>query len=175
MDNRAIILANSIWFLEHNKDDVLTDFQWINDNLLNSGKLTAEDLSTAAFEQLFDLRKLVIDVLETDDFSNYIESINEYMAKASFKHKVIFKNDQLIRYHVSGNTLQDQLLSKVASDLVKLYINTQTIVKRCMNDECQFFYVDNSKNKSKKFCSNRCSNLIKVRRHRQNKSQQDRI
>jgi len=175
MDNRAIILANSKWFLEHNKEDVLDDFQWINDNLLNSNKLTAEDLSPALLEQLLDLRKLVIQVLETNKLYNHIDSINEYMSKASYKHNVVFKNDQLIRYHVSSDNLPEQLLSKIASDLVKLFINDQTVVKRCMNDECQLLYIDNSKNKSKKFCSNRCSNLIKVRRHRQNKSQQDQI
>ena len=50
-----------------------------------------------------------------------------------------------------------------------LFENDRTRIKICEDPGCVCYFFDESKNKSKRHCTNNCSNRMKVRRHRKKK------
>jgi len=154
--NRALILANYC-------KKITSDW------LIKTYNLTDElSWSVGELYEFNILRELIIDTLENNNIMQNIEKVNYYLSTASFKHNIMVSNNKIIHYHTSDDSINEQLMSKIASDLIKLFNNsTSKGIKRCLNPECKMYFVDNSKNNSKKYCSSRCNNLIKVRRFRE--------
>ena len=153
MYNRAVMFANfkEETILEETKQFIRSKNEY--------------DLSPS-LNVLMDLRHLIIEIFECGFDDDAMSYINDYLSSASFYHQVKLVDNELVLYHVSENTQDKQIISKITSDLVKI-LKQEMTVKRCENKACQAFFIDTSKNKSKKFCASKCSNLIKVRRYRE--------
>ncbi len=158
LKNRALILVNY---------EKAINYEWLTEmyNLKN------ESVSSfTRLQEIEKLRTLAIDILENENLLQNIDEVNYFLSSASFKHNIIVDNNRITQFHVSDDNEIDQLISKITSDLIKLFSSsTNNAIKRCLNPQCQMYFVDNSKNNSKKFCCSRCSNLIKVRRFREKK------
>jgi predicted RNA-binding Zn ribbon-like protein len=62
------------------------------------------------------------------------------------------------------------ILSELAYQwFLLLFENDRTRIKICEDPDCVCYFYDESKNKSKRHCTNNCSNRMKVRRHRKKK------
>ncbi|MCH4888890.1 CGNR zinc finger domain-containing protein [Acidaminobacter sp. JC074] len=153
MDNRAILFANfkEETILEQTKQLIKSNSEF--------------DLSPS-LNVLLELRYLIIEIFDSGLDEDALTYMNDYLSSASYYHQVKLIDNQLVLYHVSEDDEDKQIISKIASDLIKIY-KQDMHVKRCENQECQAYFIDTSKNKSKKFCSSKCSNLIKVRRYRE--------
>jgi len=163
----SITLANSIWFINHGHADVIYDLKWINDNLASSLGIQLDQISESFFIQLESLRNMIINILNEKNILKHLEQLNQTMALANYHNRVYTKDGEPIVEQISFSENKNQLLSAIAMDIVQLYMTDKlTHIKICSNNECQFFYIDYSKNNSKKYCSSKCSTLIKVRRHR---------
>lgn len=167
MAQLSITLANSIWYINNGNADVIYDLNWINDNLASSLGIQLAQISESFFIQLETLRNMIINILNEKNLSKHIEQLNQTMAQANYHNHVCTKDGETLIEQISFSDNKNQLLSAIAMDIVQLYITDKLAnIKICSNDECQFFYIDYSKNNSKKYCSSKCSTLIKVRRHR---------
>jgi len=169
MEGISLILANSIWHKEHTDKEALKDVHWVTKHLIGDLEISLPKISKDFFEDLCSLRSLVITVLKDRDINKYGDDLNRFLSQVEYTPQIIMTKDQPLLKMVSYSEPESQLLASIAMDLIELFTKNNILkVKRCANEECQFFYIDYSKNKSKKYCSSRCSNLIKVRRHRAN-------
>ncbi len=169
MEGISLKLANSIWHKEHTDKEVLEDMHWVTKHLLTDLDISIPKMSKDFIKDLCSLRSLAIAALQDKDIKKYRENLNRFLSQVHYTPQIVTENDQILLKMESYSKPESQLLATITMDLIELFTkNTILKVKRCSNEECQFFYIDYSKNRSKKFCSLRCSNLIKVRRHRAN-------
>jgi len=167
MKNKSILLANSIWFNNNTGEEILANNTWITDKLEKIGYPISKPLSSSCLKDLLTLRTIILEILSNKDISSKQTIINTYLAKATYTPMIINKDDTTLNLWKCESNEEDQLISEITQDLVTLFSeNIIEHVKTCSNDECKDYFLDNSKNKSKKFCSSKCGNLIKVRRHR---------
>lgn len=168
MQNLSIVLSNSIWHKNHRDIEVLNDLDWINLNLASSINIELHQLTKSFLNDLFLLRSICLQVLEVQQIEDYLEKINVFLSHAKYTSKVSIIDGNVQIINTLEATSERQLLIAIATDLVKLFENGEiTRVRTCANCECQFYFIDHSKNKSKIYCSKRCGNLIKVRRYRE--------
>lgn len=165
--NLTFNLANSIWYLEHKKRDVLTEVDWINTNLNAESTDAVVDISDDFVASIKHLRAIVLDVFNGETVDNEVDFLNELLKKRKTFNQIAIKNGETVMTSVSQSSVLDGILAKVASDLIDIIINSSVgRIHRCENDDCRFYYLDMSKNQSKKYCSLKCNNVAKVRRYR---------
>ncbi|MBF4695555.1 CGNR zinc finger domain-containing protein [Fusibacter ferrireducens] len=168
MNNKAIDLANSVWFKNNNQGEILYDQSWFTEHFLTEDSTLEIPLKASFIEQLLTLRTLLLEILSTGEISELQrEQLDEYLSKAIYHPKISYKDGIMSSSWFCVSDYENQLLSEIAQDLIRLFSeNKIEHVKTCSNDECQYYFIDHSKNKSKKFCSSKCNNLIKMRRYR---------
>ena len=165
--NLTFNLANSIWYLEHKNRDVLTEVDWINTNLNTESSEAVVDISDDFVAALKHLRDIVLDVFNGETVEKEVDFLNELLKKRKSFNQITIKNGETIMTSVSQSSVLDGILAKVASDLIDIIITSSVgRIHRCENDDCRFYYLDMSKNQSKKYCSLKCNNVAKVRRYR---------
>ena len=168
MDNLSITLSNSIWYKNHNNSEVLQDLTWINSNLSSAVEYSLNEITDDFLDDLFTLRSIAIQALTNRSINDHIQKLNELISQVQYTPKVFIINENIHLINTTKSSPESQVLVKIATDLVNLFeTNEIKNVSTCANQDCQFFFIDHSKNKSKKFCSTRCGNLIKVRRYRE--------
>lgn len=167
MVNAVLALANSIWFVNNGQEDKILNRNWLNDNIASIYGLQLNTLNDDFYQKLLQLRKVTIDILESRNLEPYTSQLNHYMSMAPTYHQIMMENKVLVMEERSNASMEFQLLSQLSNAIISLFsMDRITDIKHCANDECQFFFLDNSKNKSKKYCSSKCNNLMKVRRFR---------
>ncbi len=168
MDNLSIILSNSIWFNNHKGSEVLKDPIWINSNLSHALEHTFVEITNHFLENLITLRSIAIHALTNGRLNDHILKLNELISQVEYTPEICVINEHIQLVNTTESSPESQVLVKIVTDLVHLFeTNEIKNVSTCANDDCQFFFIDHSKNKSKKYCSTRCGNLIKVRRYRE--------
>lgn len=168
MDNLSITLSNSIWYKNHNNSEVLQDLNWINSNLSSLVEYSISEITNGFLDDLLTLRTICIQALTYQSIDNHIQKLNEFISQVQYTPEVCIINKNIHLINTTKSSAESQILVKIATDLVMLFeTNEIKNVSTCANPGCQFFFIDHSKNKSKKFCSPRCGNLIKVRRFRE--------
>ncbi len=168
MNNKSIDLANTIWFINNNQEEILYNESWFIKHFMIEDTSHEIELEDSFIAQLLTLRTLILEILSTGEIAApQYEQLNAYLSKAVYQPRISYTNGAIASDWVCVSDYKSQLLSEIAQDLVSLFSeNRIEHVKTCSNDECQYYFIDNSKNKSKKFCSSKCNNLIKMRRYR---------
>lgn len=152
-DNLSLTLINSIWYKDYENREILEEYTWVQENLGANYSL----------EKLIELRSIFLDILRNDMLQDYIEALNEKVTLSSYYPRL---NHDQGRYSISWQN-EESLESKIILDFFKLVASDYfSQIKICQNDQCHYFFIDYSKNHSKKFCSSRCSNYVKVKRFR---------
>lgn len=151
--NLSLTLINSIWYKDYENREILEEDTWVQENLGANYSL----------EKLIELRSIFLDILKNDMLEDYIEALNKMISKASYCPRLDYDQG---RYSISWQN-EESLESKIILDFFRLVTSDDfSQIKNCQNDQCHYFFIDYSKNHSKKFCSSRCSNYVKVKRFR---------
>lgn len=96
-----------------------------------------------------------------------LEELNIYLSDISLKYKIENNSActlQLQPENKDFNYLVFEVISSFIEVLTKYDVNR---IRKCENPSCWWIFYDQSKNKSRKWCCNTCSSLIKVRKYRE--------
>lgn len=167
---------NSQWYKTHDLYiEPLKDRNWIKELLERWNMDIDISLSDHQFEQLITLRTLLYDILVDISLSGEInnkkiEKINYYLALTPLHFEL---NKEGNTYSVTLEPIYKDLnyiLNKIARSFVEVILTYDiNRIRLCENSACRWVFYDESKNHSRKWCSNTCSSLIKVRRFREKK------
>lgn len=161
-------LANSIWFENHENRDVLSEETWVNENLKLVGTKDNIELNPEFINTLKTIRTTTLQAFDGQKLYGDIEFINSCLSKAPSYKEVQIVEGQIISKSVSNAPVQDKLVAQLISALIESIENGLIQkVRRCGVNDCQFYFLDKSKNQNKKYCSTKCNNVAKVRRFRE--------
>lgn len=177
MKNLALEFINTQYYL-NNKPFVekLREEQW---TICFSRKYNFSRSLFRDIDRLIYLRTIFHSVLknaikEQKISEDFIDELNEYLSKIQIRQKGILENNQINLIYLPKIKETDLLYHIIINSFIDLmnHINTDRL-KICQNEECSWIFYDESKNKSRKWCSNKCASLIKVRNHRNKTKKQD--
>jgi len=104
------------------------------------------------------LRRLIEDVSERD-----LRLLDGFLARGRIRRRL--RDGAIVLEPVVCDW--DWVLSEVASSFVPL-LDRRDRLKICANSECQWTFLDNSRNRSRRWCgASACGNAAKVRRFRE--------
>lgn len=126
-------------------------------------------------EQLTNLRELMEHIALSVSSNNVInktelKALNIYLEKNTLKPQLVKQKEH---FKLRTDSLKLDTWQKVMSEITYSFAKTISEgkterIRRCSNPDCKWFYYDNTRNKSKIYCTNNlCGNLMKVRRFRE--------
>ncbi|MFC0216545.1 CGNR zinc finger domain-containing protein [Paenibacillus chartarius] len=95
---------------------------------------------------------------------DYLETINDLLHDQVITMKLVYTDHGFVtERHVKIQTPTD-LLAPIARAAMDLFSrNTFSLIKKCGNPECVLYFYDNSKNSTRRWCSQKtCGNRMKV-------------
>lgn len=147
--------------------DLLDDEAWMRE-LLEHWHLEAPlPIPTAALSELKSLREQMYSIL--NGMSQNLAAVNQVLESVSTRLLLDVRQDgyhlnQI--YDASGWNLVLWQITKSFADLLCNY--DQSRIKLCDNPDCGWVFYDTSKNKSRRWCSDKtCGNVMKVRKFRE--------
>jgi predicted RNA-binding Zn ribbon-like protein len=162
--------------VEHFESYLDIEDWFIEVNLINSKNLLKDEDQKKYFKELLAFRTLL-----RSGFKQYIESqtsldnilqkANEILVKGKVHPQVSNNNGLFELRYVCTEKKNNQLLSRIAIEVIKL-ISSQEFkyLKKCDNHKCSLFFVDTSRNHSRRWCSMEiCGNRSKVNSFTQRK------
>lgn len=121
-------------------------------------------------EEVRKLRSHLFDMLERSRHgeeipSEYFDSINRFLQDQVVTTKLILKDHQFIEEKWVKVEKPLDLLRFIAEAAVDFFSNyTVKLVKKCENPDCVLRFYDNSKNSTRRWCSQKtCGNRMKVK------------
>lgn len=100
-----------------------------------------------------------------------VEKTNNILIKSQ-THPLIQKNEQSYSLEFVPKKTENLLLTKIAIELVKLLSSKEfKYLKKCDNHKCSLYFIDTSKNHSRRWCSMEiCGNRAKVSKFNKKKT-----
>ncbi len=96
-----------------------------------------------------------------------LDRLNQYLHALIYCESVQKNPDGLLVFREFENPEMCALAYAVFSSFTQLITGASLErLKKCENNDCGWFFYDESKSHTRKWCSNRCASLIKVRRFR---------
>jgi predicted RNA-binding Zn ribbon-like protein len=174
------INSDSPWYEIHrNYKDALLDEGWMRWFLEEHG-FPAELAETGLpSRQLAELRSLLSETMDTIIAGNEVpqdglDKINRYLAASPLIYEVKSEDRQLRLSLLPKKKGWNCVLSQIAASFIRMVSESDSVrFKRCENPDCRSVFYDASKNRTRKWCCNACSSLIKVRRHREKQKSSD--
>lgn len=179
MDELWIDFSNSLWHDwkgDGHKEDRLLEAEW-QAEFLNRRRLTAP--VPAAPEDLEELRKFRDQLrrfaeylsVQGDATSEMVEAVNGKLQHSAVIRRVAQEEERIrIELTPQEHTWNAVLAEVAASFAQTLADGSGSRVRICDNTNCKWVFLDDTRNRSKRFCDDKlCGNLMKVRRFRERK------
>lgn len=174
MDFLCLEFINSQWYNSHKPFyEPLKDEAWLR---AFCDKWDLPDIlrSPKAFAVLSEARSVLhaalTEIVEKKELSEEkLLSLNAYLSSVGVRNKLEAGADRFKLHLVPDSRGIDWVAFKMALSFAEL-ISEHALerLKICDNPECDWFFYDESKSKTRKWCENTCASLIKVRRFRAN-------
>lgn len=173
MELLCLAFVNSQWYQTHQLyREPLRDDQWFAE-FLNSWDLTIEEEITGEqINQLIGLRSQLLALmkkvsLEQAFSEKEIERLNMYLALSDIKPQLKYQNERFTLEFSPQIRDFNWLLTQIVTSFTQLLTGYDLRrLKICQNVECQWIFIDESKNRTRRWCDQTCGNLMKVRRFR---------
>ncbi|RPI77114.1 MAG: zf-CGNR multi-domain protein [Desulfobacteraceae bacterium] len=174
MNFMCLDFINTQWTITHPPfKDRLLDKDWL-DEFLKKYDLPAhaDPLTEQETQSLLDLRTVLSSAVDTLDSGQELSdeqlgTINRYVGLTTLYYEFKKENGKYkarLQPAVSG---WNYILHALAVSFMKVLSEYDVLrVKKCGNPACGWVLYDESKNTTRRWCSNTCSSLIKVRRFR---------
>ena len=174
MDFLCLEFINSQWYNTHKPFyEPLQDEVWVR---LFCSKWDLPDMLQfpEAFAILSEVRSVLhaslTELIEKRKLSETnLGNLNAYLASTDVHNKLEAGSDGFTLRLVPEQHDINWIIFKIAlsfAELISEYALER--LKICSNPECDWFFYDESKSKTKKWCENTCASLIKVRKFRAN-------
>ncbi|HEX8370775.1 MAG TPA: ABATE domain-containing protein [Pyrinomonadaceae bacterium] len=97
-----------------------------------------------------------------------LEKLNRELSIARRHQRLSTANKAFVFEWINGAEALDAMLWQISESAADLLINGDlTRIRRCVNDVCNWLFLDTSRNRSRQWCVMKdCGNLAKVRRFR---------
>jgi predicted RNA-binding Zn ribbon-like protein len=122
--------------------------------------------------RLIELRQLLretVEALPGKDFEpsrRHLKRLNEYLAAAPIRLQLLLTAEGARIEPATAENL-DGALARIALSLAQALSVDPRRIKVCENDGCRWAFIDQSRNRSRRWCeSTACGNLFKVRAFR---------
>lgn len=129
-------------------------------------------LTENEYSQLVKLREKLAEAIEEVISQKKISpqklmELNDFLAAISLKYSIEYNCDQVLQLQPINKDF-DFIIFKVMSSFVEVLTKYDIDrIRKCQNPDCWWIFYDQSKNNSRKWCCNKCSSLIKVRKYRE--------
>jgi len=114
-------------------------------------------------------RKLIRDSFKNyleynSSLDNLIKVSNNILLKSLVHPQILIKDDIYVLEYISNTSNHNRLLSILAIEFIKLLSSEKfKYLKKCDNHKCSLYFIDTSKNHSRRWCSmDICGNRSKV-------------
>jgi predicted RNA-binding Zn ribbon-like protein len=174
MDMMCLDFLNSEWrdFRGRWVNDRLQQPEWIQEFLKRWDILMPNAPDTETLQALMMLRSLIRRVVESlpdETPSNEdLNTLNKIMRDAPPIPHLYWNGQKYEIKYVSPKKNWHWVMAKIATSFADLLVSTDTRrLKVCENPDCRWVYYDESKSRTRRYCSNdKCGNLLKLRRFR---------
>lgn len=154
-------------------EDRLDKPEWLN-NWLVSHRLTvdnppAPDVFVALKQLRSLLQRIVKDIVAGLEIrAEDIAELNKFMAGGAVIRQVTMTDE---KYSLALNAVSNnwhQVMADIAASFAHILVEAEpSRIRICDNPDCLWIYYDDTRNRSKKYCDDKCcGNLMKVRRFR---------
>lgn len=164
------------WRGSGRREDRLKKTEWLQSFLETWGlhaplPVSAEEPQiTALVELRLFLRRLVETVARGEDItSEDLAELNRVMALAPSHQRIEQREDEYRLVQVSETTGWNLVMVRIVESFADLLVHQEKRrLKICDNQDCQWVYYDESRNRVRRWCDDKaCGNLMKVRRFRE--------
>jgi predicted RNA-binding Zn ribbon-like protein len=161
--------------------DELQQPQWLEQFLARWGLSVATPSNLTVLAALMALRaqlRRMVEALAHGQFSaNDLAALNAILLKSPASRCVVWNGQEYCLELVPLKKDWDWIQAEIAASFADLVINHDLQrLKICANANCRWIFYDESKSRTRRYCStDKCANLLKVRRfrarHRDNPSE----
>jgi predicted RNA-binding Zn ribbon-like protein len=93
-----------------------------------------------------------------------IRQLDQWSREDRLRRELVFASDGLTLRLIPGSSESDRLVSAVVESAIRLLqSNRIASLKRCA--ECDWLFLDETKNQSRTWCKNTCGDRVRARRH----------
>lgn len=155
-------------------EDRLDEAEWLSDFLREWHLKAAVPPSTEEMAVLKNFRDLLQRMAEnvvaghgfqTKD----IEAVNKVLAEGPVVRQAVQTEDKVELNLVPVQKGWNHVMAEISASFIVTLIQGETNrIRRCENPDCLWFFYDNTRNRSKRYCEDKtCGNLMKVRKFRE--------
>lgn len=163
------------WRGSGESEDRLKNNEWLKSFLKKWNLSPSLPIKEDELRQLTSLRELMKRISLSVSANNAIkqkelDTFNTFLEKRTLEPRLVKHNEHFgIHMENQKSDSWEQVMSEIAYSFAKTLSEGETErIRRCSNPDCKWFYYDNTRNKSKIYCTSRlCGNLMKVRRFRE--------
>lgn len=169
----GLAFINSRWYLTHKlHTEILSEPQLLADFLHRHQLPPLPPAPEEALRRLLALRTFLAKAL--DGFlvdrtlaPETIAGLNGYLAGAPCLRQVAQQGNSVSLSLAPLKYDWDWFMAEVAASFVELVSRPETErIKQCGNPECGWFFFDETKSRTKRWCDDTCASLMKVRKFR---------
>lgn len=135
--------------------------------------------ATAALQQAMQLREAIYRVLqativETSPAAADLALLNTALASAMSRARLVPQEHSYVWDWMPADDVLERMLWDVARSAADVLTSSELhMVRVCAADDCNWLFLDTSKNQSRRWCSMKgCGNRSKVRKHYERKKQE---
>lgn len=177
MKDLILDFLNTEWYLTHKlKRELLIDKTFLRQFLDSKGYYIKKLPDSSVINELLNLRTFLNSILrkyikEKKMSSKNIEKLNMYLENNMYKKNII-KSATGFEIKVMPEIYNwNWFISEIVESFIKLLSEeNKNRIKCCENPECKWFFYDETKNQTKRWCDSKCANLMKVRKFRAKKT-----
>jgi predicted RNA-binding Zn ribbon-like protein len=176
MGKAALDLINSQLFDGFGgTEDRLDDDSWLDQFLDRWGAKERRPSRTAKRTALRGLRELLRRVVEAHAYNGRIgatdlAALNRVLAEPKLRRRLTVAEDGYALWLEPIDDRWVAFLAEIAASLAELLTRDPERLRVCENDLCRWAYFDESKNRSRRWCSSSvCGNVMRGRRFRERK------
>lgn len=161
-------LANSRLPERPPDEDLLNDVAGLA-SLLKELDWPAGPLTGADLDEVRSLRQRIEAVFDAPDQSTAAGALNELLVELHLTPTLEPDDDGALRlrFAPAGDGLAERLGAVAATGLASVLVESGVDrFGRCASETCEDVFVDNTKNRSRRYCSDGCANRSGVRAHR---------
>ncbi len=153
--------------------DDLDDPQWVTRYLSRGGLKVPAGSRDALVKALRRLRLMLQEtavaiVSERRVRPERLAPLNALLAATPLVRRLDVKDGKMgVRLEPEAWTVQAAMAEIVSSFAHTVSAGDASRIKICGNDDCKWFFYDESRNKTRRWCEPTCGNLMKVRRFRE--------
>ncbi|MGE5542348.1 MAG: CGNR zinc finger domain-containing protein [Bacillota bacterium] len=161
------------WREAPRKEDRLKNREWVRGFLARWGLDYAGVLDAEVVATLRDLRSLMRRIVQrlsrgADPSAEDLSLLNQVLAAAPSVHRLVRSGSQYQMEEAPLEKNWNWVRAEIARGLADMIAHGDPARFRiCENPECLWVFYDESRNRARRWCDERCGNLSRVRRFRE--------